>query len=129
MNVSSSHVIGGDCAPGAARTITYDMDGLCRSRHSARFADAVPDLRLRDRGELEMADDTVLVDEEGARKAEHAVAPRGRAVAVEDRLQAIKAERVEEGPRLVAGLHEVDLEDDDVGLARRDALQRGHLLT
>src|SRR2546430_8871089 len=101
MSVSSSHVMGGACAPVAPRTITHDMDGLCRWRHSfsARLADAVPDLRLRDRGELEMADDAGLVDEERARQAEHAVSARGRAVVVEDRLQAIEPERVEERTR------------------------------
>src|SRR6266850_4839305 len=128
MSVSSSHVMGGACAPVAPRTTTHDMDGLCRWRHSARFSDAVPDLRLRDSGELEVADDAGLVDEERARKAEHAVAARRRTVAVEDRLQAIEPERVQEGPRLVARLHEIDLEHDHVGLARGDPLERGPLL-
>src|SRR6266481_1537741 len=99
MSVSSSHVMGGACTWIASRTITQDMNGLCRSRHfSARLANAIPDLRLRDRGELEMPDDAGLVNEEGARKAEHAVAARRRTVAVEDRLKAIEPERVEEGP-------------------------------
>src|SRR5213593_799206 len=115
MSVSSSHVMGRACAWSAPRTIIHDMDGLCPWRHSsARLADAVPDLRLGHRGELEMPDDAVLVDEERARKAEHAVATRRRAVAVEDRLQAIEPERVEEGARLVARLHEIDLEHDHV---------------
>src|SRR6266550_3800322 len=130
MNESSSHVMGGACAPVAPRTITHDMDGLCRWRHSfsARLADAVPDLRLRDRGELEVADDAGLVDEERARKAQHAEATGRRTVAVEDRLKAIEPERIEEGARLVARLHEIDLEHDHVGLARGDALERGQFL-
>src|SRR5256886_12751719 len=130
MSVSSSHVMGGACAPIASRTITHDMDGLCRWRHSfsARLPDAVPDLCLRDRGELEVADDAGLVDEERARKAQHAEATGRRTVAVKDRLQAIEPERVEEGARLVARLHDIDLEHDHVRLTRRGALERGQLL-
>src|SRR5882724_7907098 len=110
MSVSSSHVMAGACAPVASRTITHDMNGLYPWRHSfsARLLDAVPDLRLGHRGELEVADDAGFVDEERARKAEHAVAARRGAVAVQDRLQAIEPERIEKGARLVAGLHQID---------------------
>src|SRR6266568_536265 len=110
MSVSSSQVMGGACACIGSRTITHDMNGLCRSRHSARLADAGPHLLLAHRGELEMADDAVLVDKESAGEAEHAVAERRRTVGVQDRLQAVEPERVEEGPGLVTRLHEIDLE-------------------
>src|SRR5437764_4852000 len=118
----------GACSRCANRTITHDMNGLCPSRHSARLLYPRPDLRLAHRGELEVADDAGLVDKECAREAEHAETPRGCAVAVEDRLQAIEPERVQEGARLVAWFHEVDLENDHVRLAGGHALQRGHLL-
>src|SRR5712691_1102116 len=120
--------MGGACACIASRTITHDMNGLCRSRHSARLSDAGPHLLLAHRAELEMADDSVLVDKESAGKAEHPVAERRLSVGVKDRLKAVEAERVEEGARLVAWLHEIDFEHDDVGLARGDALQRRQLL-
>src|SRR5438046_5736877 len=118
----------GACSRGANRTITHDMNGLCPSRHSARLLYPRPDLRVAHGAELGVADDAGLVDKECAREAEHAETPRGCAVAVEDRLQAIEPERVQEGARLVAWFHEVDLENDDVGLARGHALQGGHLL-
>src|SRR5437867_3465037 len=124
----SSHVMGGDCTQAAKRTITHDMNGLCPWRHSACLADTVPDLRLGHRGELEMANDAVLTDEERAREAQHAVAARRRAVGVEDGLQTIQAERVEERPRLVAGLHQIDLEHHDIRLARGNPLKGGQLL-
>src|SRR5712691_9369695 len=120
--------MGGACAPAAPRTITQYMNGLCRSRHSAGFLNPGADLRLGHLPELEMADDAVSVDEERARQAEHTVTACRRAIGVQDRLQPVEPERVEEGACLVARLHEVDLEDDDAGLARRDALQSGQLL-
>src|SRR5258706_7245692 len=124
----SSHDMGGACASTAKETITHDMNGLCRSRHSsARLADPVPHLLLAHRDELEMPDDSVLVDKEGARKAEHAIAKRCRAIRVQDRLETVESERVEERPRLIARLQEIDLEHDHVGLARGDALECGHL--
>src|ERR1700737_3243364 len=107
----------GDCAQRTYRTITHDMNGLCRSRHSARLLDPRPYHRLGQLPKLEMADDAVSVDEERAGDGEHAVTARRRAVAIEDRLQAVEPERVEKGAGLVAGLHEVDLEHDDVRLA------------
>src|SRR5712691_8381521 len=97
--------MGGACAWTAMRTITHDMNGLCRSRQSARFADALSDHVLCHLAELEVADDAVLVDEERARQAEHAETARRRAVGVKDGLQAIEPQRVEEGARLVARLH------------------------
>src|SRR5713101_1650709 len=124
MSVSSSQVMGAACAWIRPRTIKHDMDRLCRSRHSARLANAGPHLLLAHRAELEMADDSVLVDKESAGKAEHAVAERRLSVGVKDRLKAVEAERVEEGARFVAWLQEIDFEHDDVGLARGDALQR-----
>src|SRR3954467_12127087 len=99
MSVSSSHVMCGDCAPVASGTITHDMDGLCRWRHSARLLDARPHPFLVHLRELEMPYDAVLVDEESARQAQHPVTPRRRAVVVEDRLEAIEPERVEKGAR------------------------------
>src|SRR5205814_10661356 len=108
----------GACSRGANRPVRHDMNGLCPSRHSARLLYPRPDLRLAHRGELEVADDAGLVDKECAREAEHAERPRGCAVAVEDRLQAIEPERVQAGARLVAWFLEVDLVTDDVGLAR-----------
>src|SRR5437879_13282973 len=99
------------------------MNGLCPWRHSARLLSTRPDHRLGHLPKLEMADDAVLIDEERAREGQHAVAPRGRPVAAEDRLQAIEPERGEEGARLVARLHQVDLRHDDVGLADGDALE------
>src|SRR5205814_3314714 len=99
MSVSSSHVMGRACACITARTITHDMNGLCRSRHSARLLNPCPDHLLGHLPKLEVADDAVLVDEERARKGQHAKAPRRGAVAIEDRLQAVEPERVEEGPR------------------------------
>src|SRR5207237_1241740 len=109
-------------------TSTPYMNGLCPWRHSARLLNPRPDHRLGHLPKLEMANDAVLVDEERAREGQHAEAPRGRPVAVEDRLQAIEPERVEEGARLVARLHQVNLEHDDVGLAGGNALERRHLL-
>src|SRR5207247_5220364 len=120
--------LGGACSSALGGTITHDMNGLCPWRHSARLLSPRPDHRLGHLPKLEMADDAVLTYEEGAREGQHAETPRGRPVAVEDRLQAIEPERVEEGARLVARLHQVDLKHDDVGLAGGDALQRRHLL-
>src|SRR5438477_7849295 len=109
MSVSSSHVMDRACACLTPRTITHDMNGLCRSRHSARLLNPRPDHRLGHLPKLEVADDAVPVDEERARKRQHAKTPRRGAVGVEDRLQAIESERVEEGSCLVPGLHEIDL--------------------
>src|SRR5947207_14617030 len=107
----------GACSRGANRTITHDMNGLCPSRHSARLLYPRPDLRLAHRGELEVADDAGLVDKECGREAEHAETPRGSAVAVEDRLQAVEPDRVQARAPLVAWFDEVDLQHDDDGLA------------
>src|SRR2546428_12214765 len=120
--------MGGACAPAGTRTITQYMNGLCRSRQSAGLLDPSADLRLGHLPKLEMTYDAIPIDEERAREAEHTVAARRRAFGVQHRLQPVEPERVEEGACLVARLHEVDLEDDDAGLARRDALQSGQLL-
>src|SRR5438552_16808947 len=128
MNVSSSQVMGGACSSAPSGTITHDMNGVCPWRHSARLLNPRPDHRLGHLPKLEMANDTVLVDEERAWEGQHAEAPRGRPVVVEARLQAIEPERVEEGARLVARFHQVDLEHGDLGLAGGDALQRRQLL-
>src|SRR5437879_3225493 len=128
MSVSSSHVMSGDCAWRTDRTITHDMDGLCPWRHSARLLDPRPDHRLGHLPKLEVADDAVAIDEERAWQRQHPVAACGRAIAVEDGLKTIEPEGVEERSGLVARLHEIDLEHDDIRLAGGDALQRGHLL-
>src|SRR5207302_11201861 len=77
-----------------ALPISHDMNGLCPWRHSARLLNPRPDHRLGHLPKLEMANDAVLVDEEGAREGQHAEAPRGRPVAVEDRLQDRKSTRL-----------------------------------
>src|SRR5207245_7987860 len=95
----------------------------------AGLADPDADLVLGERPtELEVSDDAGAVDEKGARKAQHAEATGRLPVAVEDRHQPIEGKLVEERADLVAGLLQVDLQDDDIGLGRGDALQRGHLL-
>src|SRR5438105_14276922 len=102
MSVSSSQVMGGACTQVMPETINQDMNGLCRSRHSAGLANTGPHLLFAHRDELQMADDSVLIDKEGARKAEDAVTEGGRSVRVQDRLQAVEPERVEERPGLLA---------------------------
>src|SRR3989441_12950270 len=85
---------------------------------SARLREALPDLRLGERAaQLDVPDDAVAVDEEGARQAEDAEAARRRAVRVEHRHEPVEPELIDEGADLVARLLEVDLDHRHVRLA------------
>src|SRR5438093_1626978 len=96
---------------------------------SARLPQALPDLRIGERAaQLDVPDEAVAVDEEGARQAEDAEAARRRAVSVEHRPEAVEPELIDEGADLVARLLEVDLDHRHVRLAARDAIEGGHLL-
>src|SRR2546428_11311303 len=96
---------------------------------SARLRQALPDLRLGERAaQLDVPDDAVPVDEEGARQAQDAEAARRRAVRVEHRHEPVEPELIDEGADLVARLLEVDLDHRHVRLAAPHALEGGHLL-
>src|SRR5437899_7036432 len=96
---------------------------------SARLRQALPDLRIGERAaQLDVPDDAVAVDEEGARQAEDAEAARRSAVRVEHRHEPVEPELIDEGADLVARLLEVDLDHRHVRLAARDAIEGGHLL-
>src|SRR5947208_6462677 len=96
---------------------------------SARLRQALPDLRIGERAaQLDVPDEAVAVDEEGARQAEDAEAARRRAVSVEHRHEPVEPELIDEGADLVARLLEVDLDHRHVRLAARDAIEGGHLL-
>src|SRR5207244_5609954 len=102
-----------------------------------RGADHLPDLaRLRDPvaddalvhhlAALDVTDDALRVDEERDRQTDDAVAARGLAVEVEERVEAVERELVEERARPRAVLLEIDSKEDRVAAAR-DAVQRRHL--